>query len=61
MGAGLRFDIASFLTLRVDVAVPVKKPYENANGGWVFDKIDFYNSSWRANNVISVITIGYPF
>lgn len=61
IGAGTRFDIASFLTLRVDVAIPVKKPYITNNGGWVFNKIDFYNSSWRANNVVFNISIGYPF
>jgi outer membrane protein assembly factor BamA len=61
IGAGTRFDIASFLTLRVDVAIPVKKPYSLDNGGWVFNQIDFYNSTWRANNIIFNISIGYPF
>ncbi|MCW3120652.1 MAG: surface antigen [Flavipsychrobacter sp.] len=61
MGIGLRFDIASFLTVRLDIGVPVKKPYVHQNGGWVFDKLDFYNSAWRKDNVIPVVTIGYPF
>jgi outer membrane protein insertion porin family len=61
IGAGTRFDIASFLTLRIDVAMPVKKPYSPANGGWVFNQIDFYNSTWRSNNIIFNISIGYPF
>ena len=62
LGTGTRFEIASFLTLRLDVAIPVKKPYVFTNpGGWVFDKIDLSNPSWRANNVIVNISIGYPF
>jgi len=61
LGAGMRFDIASFLTLRVDVAIPVKKPYVHTNSGWVFNQIDFYNSDWRSNNIVFNVSIGYPF
>ena len=61
VGAGARFDIASFLTLRVDFAMPVKKPYVPTNNGWVFDQIDVSNSTWRGNNIIVNISIGYPF
>ena len=61
LGAGARFEIASFLTLRLDVAIPVKEPYISDNYGWVFNKIDFGSSNWRANNIILNISIGYPF
>ncbi len=61
MGVGLRFDIASFLTLRVDMAMPVKKPYVPANNGWVFNQIDFNNPTWRSKNLVMNISIGYPF
>ena len=61
IGAGTRFEIASFLTLRVDVAIPVKKPYIGSNNGWVFNQIDIYDPTWRANNIIFNISIGYPF
>jgi len=60
-GIGARFDIASFLTVRTDVAIPVKEPYVGANYGWVTRQIDLYDPSWRANNVIFNISIGYPF
>jgi len=61
-GAGLRLDIAGFFIIRVDGAVPVKKPYIfNGNGGWVFNQFAFDNSTWRANNIILNIAIGYPF
>ncbi len=61
LGIGTRFDIASFLTLRVDLAMPVKKPYIAANSGWVFDSINFGNPTWRANNLVFNVSIGYPF
>lgn len=61
IGLGARFDIVSFLTLRVDVAMPVKKPYIKANSGWVFDEINFGNPTWRSQNLILNISVGYPF
>ena len=61
IGAGSRFEIASFLTLRLDVAMPVKKPEVFNNGGWVFNKIDLHDNDWRKNNLIVNISIGYPF
>jgi len=61
MGAGVRFDIESFLTLRFDLAIPVKEPYVGTNGGWVFNQINPYSSDWRANNLILNVSIGYPF
>ncbi len=60
-GIGARFDIASFLTLRADMAVPLKKPNIYDRNGWVTQQIDFGNGSWRANNVLFNVSIGYPF
>jgi outer membrane protein insertion porin family len=61
VGAGARFDIASFLTLRVDLAFPVKKPYVLTNNGWVLKDINFGDPTWRKDNLIPNISIGYPF
>jgi len=61
MGIGSRFEIASFLTIRVDLAMPVKKPYSPNVGGWVFKEIDFANSTWRKENLVVNLSIGYPF
>ena len=60
MGAGLRFDI-NILVLRVDVAIPVRVPYLPDGQRWVFDQIDFGSSTWRRNNLIFNLAIGYPF
>ncbi|MEO6548559.1 MAG: BamA/TamA family outer membrane protein [Ferruginibacter sp.] len=59
-GAGLRFDL-NFLVLRVDAAIPIRKPYEVGGPKWVFDKISFGSSEWRKDNLILNLAIGYPF
>lgn len=61
IGAGARFDIASFLTFRLDLAMPIKKPYVLTDGGWVFKDINFGDPSWRARNLVLNVSIGYPF
>lgn len=60
MGAGLRFDI-NILVLRVDLAIPVRVPYNPDGQRWVFDQIDFGSKEWRRNNLIFNLAIGYPF
>ena len=59
-GAGLRFDF-SFLILRTDLAFPIRKPYLSEGQRWVLDDIDFGSGSWRKENLILNIAIGYPF
>lgn len=57
-GAGLRFDF-NFFVLRFDVAFPVRKPW--LEDRWVFDEIDFGSKTWRRQNLVYNIAIGYPF
>ncbi len=59
-GAGFRFDF-SFLILRTDFAFPLRKPYLPEGQRWVLDNIDFGSGSWRKENLILNIAIGYPF
>lgn len=59
-GAGLRFDF-DFLILRTDLAFPLRKPYLPEGKRWVVDAINFGSSSWRNDNLILNIAIGYPF
>lgn len=59
-GAGLRFDL-SFLILRTDLAFPLRNPALPDGQRWVIDDINFGSSTWRKDNLILNIAIGYPF
>jgi outer membrane protein insertion porin family len=52
-GIGLRFDL-QILLLRVDAAVPLRKPYLPQGKRWVFNEINFKNTVFN-------LAIGYPF
>ncbi|HEY2726101.1 MAG TPA: BamA/TamA family outer membrane protein, partial [Parafilimonas sp.] len=56
-GVGLRFDI-SILVLRLDVAFPLRLPYQLPAGKY---SVDFGSSDWRKNNLVFNLAIGYPF
>jgi outer membrane protein insertion porin family len=59
-GIGVRLDI-SVLILRLDVGIPLRKPWLPRGSEWVIDQIHFGNSTWRKNNIVLNIGIGYPF
>ncbi|MEP6615546.1 MAG: BamA/TamA family outer membrane protein [Ginsengibacter sp.] len=52
-GVGIRFDL-QILLLRIDAAVPLRKPYLPAGQRWVFNEINFKNTVFN-------LAIGYPF
>ncbi len=60
VGFGLRFDF-KILILRLDLGIPVRKPWLPENERWVFKQIDFGDPSWRKENMVFNIGIGYPF
>jgi outer membrane protein insertion porin family len=59
-GAGLRFDF-NFFVLRFDLALPLRKPWLPDGQRWVAKDIDLGSSTWRGDNLILNIAIGYPF
>ncbi|HZB13741.1 MAG TPA: BamA/TamA family outer membrane protein [Chryseolinea sp.] len=61
-GFGLRLDF-SFFVLRLDTAFPLRKPWlvKEGEDPWVIDDINFGSSTWRKENLIFNIAIGYPF
>ncbi len=59
-GAGLRFDL-SFFVLRFDLAFPLREPSLPENERWVINRIDFEAPSWRQQNLVLNIAVGYPF
>lgn len=59
-GAGIRLDIQLFV-LRLDVAFPVRKPWLADGQRMVLNQVNFGNTTWRRENVIYNLAIGYPF
>lgn len=59
-GFGLRLDL-SFFVLRFDLGMPLRKPYLPEGERWVADQINFGQRSWRRQNLVLNIAIGYPF
>jgi outer membrane protein assembly factor BamA len=58
-GVGIRIDV-SFFILRFDLATPLRKPWLE-NNKWVINQISFGNKTWRNDNLILNVAIGYPF
>jgi outer membrane protein assembly factor BamA len=59
-GFGFRFDF-SYVVLRFDMAFPMRKPWLPEGERWTFNSIDIGSSTWRKQNIITNIAIGYPF
>ena len=59
-GIGVRFD-ATILLIRVDLGIPLRKPYLPSGQRWVLNQMDFGSGSWRRENLVLNIAIGYPF
>lgn len=59
-GFGLRLDL-SILIVRLDLGIPLRKPWYPRGEEWVLDEIDFSSKDWRRSNLIFNIGIGYPF
>lgn len=58
-GVGIRVDV-SFFILRFDLAMPLRKPWIEGNK-WVTNQINFGSSTWRRDNLVLNVAIGYPF
>jgi len=59
-GFGLRMDLTFFI-LRFDLAMPLRKPWLEQNHRWVTNQINFADPSWRNDNLVLNVAIGYPF
>ncbi|NND31497.1 MAG: BamA/TamA family outer membrane protein [Saprospiraceae bacterium] len=57
-GFGVRLDIQYFV-LRLDLGLPLRKPFLSAGDRWTFSKIT--DSGWLKNNMVYNIALGYPF
>jgi outer membrane protein insertion porin family len=59
-GVGLRVDV-QILLVRLDVAIPLRKPWLPEGQRNVINQIDFGSSEWRSNNIVYNLGIGLPF
>ena len=59
-GVGLRFDL-TVLVLRTDLGFPLRKPWLPDGQRWVINQIDFGSNTWRSQNLVFNLAIGYPF
>lgn len=59
-GIGVRFD-ATVLVIRLDLGIPLRKPFLPADQRWVINQINFGNRDWRRENLILNFAIGLPF
>lgn len=59
-GVGFRLDI-SILIIRLDIAAPFRKPYLERGKEWVIGDFQPFSSTWRKQNLVYNIAIGYPF
>ncbi len=59
-GAGLRLDI-NVLIIRLDVGIPLRKPWLPAGSQWVIKDINLLSRTWQRENLIFNFGIGYPF
>lgn len=59
-GLGVRI-VTPFVLLRIDLAVPFRKPWLPENERWVFNQFDLRNKPWRKENLVLNIAVGYSF
>lgn len=59
-GAGIRLDV-KVLIIRLDLAIPLRKPWLANGNQWAIKDIDFSSRNWRKENLVLNFGIGYPF
>ena len=59
-GIGVRLDV-NFFVLRLDVATPLYKPWLSESNPWSIKDFNIGNKSWRQENIVWNLAIGYPF
>jgi outer membrane protein assembly factor BamA len=59
-GAGFRFTLP-FVLLRIDLAMPFRKPWLPEGQRWVLNQTQFGSAAWRRDNLILNIAVGYSF
>lgn len=59
-GFGMRLDF-EVAVVRLDWAFPIRKPTQSDGNQWLFSSFDLFDKTWRSENLVWNIAIGYPF
>ena len=59
-GLGFRLDF-EFFVIRLDSAFPLRQPTAEGTFEWTFSDFKFHKKSWRRENIMWNLAIGYPF
>ncbi len=59
-GLGLRLDF-NFVAIRLDLGIPIYKPYEEEGNRWITNSKEDSFKEWRKKNWTWNFAIGYPF
>jgi outer membrane protein insertion porin family len=59
-GVGIRVDI-TVLLIRIDLGMPIRKPYLPEKERWVLSNLNFTSAAWRKENLLLNVAIGLPF
>lgn len=60
-GVGLRFDVESFIVVRLDLGALLRRPYLNEGFQWTTSRPDAFTGSWALDNLRLQLGLGYPF
>jgi outer membrane protein insertion porin family len=60
IGTGIRYDV-KFFVIRLDLGMPIRKPWYPEGNRFVFNEFDISSSKWRKDNLILNLAFGYPF
>lgn len=59
--ADINIQYLDFFLIRLDIAIPIRKPYLPQGQRWTLNTIQLRNKTWRKENLIWNLAIGYPF
>jgi outer membrane protein assembly factor BamA len=60
IGTGFRVDL-NYFVLRLDLGIPMRKPWLPDGNRWVFDEFNPASAKWRDENLVFNMAFGYPF
>jgi outer membrane protein insertion porin family len=47
--------------IRLDLGIPLRKPYLTDGKYWLFNEMQIWDSQWRKENLVLNLAVGLPF